>query len=104
MTDYPMPNAQWGLIPGHMHEGLKAYVMKGLPPGGFLTAVLSNDLKEACGKADSINRHAIFQWVQFLHNDAPALCWGSPDRVEAWIAAGGIEGINAKRAAEAQPK
>ena len=48
MTDaYYDDTAHWALIPQHMRGGIERYVMNGVPPGSFLTAVLSNDLKEA---------------------------------------------------------
>lgn len=72
-------------IPDYMHETLVAYILTGRPTGGFLYAILTNDLKQACGKADAANQQAIYDYVFFLVNNAPAVCWGSPERVDKWM-------------------
>lgn len=72
-------------IPGHMRQSLFDYIEMGTPPGGFLRAVLINDLREACARADPINRHRLFTYVCFLYNKAPSSCWGSEERVQTWI-------------------
>lgn len=79
-------------IPSYMGQGLIDYVEKGVPPGGFLTAVLENDLVGACGKADLNNLKAIPAYAGYLYNKVPSGCWGSPEKVTAWIKAGGLEG------------
>lgn len=61
------------------------YVNHGVPPGDFITAVLSNDLKEAFGRADSFNSANMKLIVEFCYNYIPAGCWGSPERVKAWL-------------------
>ena len=66
---------------------VKLYILKGFPPGSFLTAVLCNDLREAFACADDENAAAMRDWVRFFYNCAPAGCWGSPDRFQAWMAA-----------------
>lgn len=53
-------------------------------PGSFGMAVLMNDLKEACRRADPVIRHRIFDIVACLYNYFPMEMWGSPERVEAW--------------------
>lgn len=79
-----MDHANFEGIPIYMREGLVNWCTRGVPPGGFLTAVLSNDLREACARADSTNQHCLFAYVQFLYMHAPAGCWGSPEKVRAW--------------------
>ncbi len=76
-----------------MVETLVIYVTDGCKPGSFTTAVLENDLKEACARADNTNRHRIFEIVGFIYNHLPSLCWGSPERVTTWLAKGGLNGI-----------
>lgn len=73
-------------LPSHMREGLLLYLRHGLPPGHFLMAVLSNDLAEACARADDENRRLLYDYVYFLYNHAPRAAWGSPENVEAWMA------------------
>lgn len=64
---------------------LKMYIEDGIEPGGFLSAVLQNNLCEAAGRADLYNRRRLFEYVQWLYNDAPANCWGSPEKVQAYL-------------------
>ncbi len=64
---------------------LERYVNHKIPTGSFLRAVLENDLKEACGRADMINKHRLFEIVSICYNDLPGNCWGSPEKVRAWL-------------------
>jgi hypothetical protein len=73
------------LLPTHMRDGMRLYVLERVPPGGFLEAVLSNDLKSAIIRADSTNQKAIVQIVQFCMWALPIGCWGSPERVTKWL-------------------
>ncbi len=72
-------------IPSYMHEGLICYYENGIPPGSFLTAVLNNDLKEAIGRADNVNKNCIKSYVLWLYNYAPVGSWGHADAVENWL-------------------
>ena len=80
------------MVPDRMLGALQRYVDHGIAPGDFLTAVLSNDLREACGRADDENRHLIFEYVKFLYNNAPSGCWGSEENFRNWIKQGGLNG------------
>lgn len=75
-----------------MAGGLELYFMQGIEPGSFLTAVLENNLREACGRADDTNRHLLFEHVSWLYNEAPGMSLGSPEKVRRWIESGGIVG------------
>lgn len=70
-----------------IREELDAWGRMELPhlPGGFLTAVLKNDLAEACGRADYQNAVMLWQIVSYIWNELPAACWGSPQPVDAWL-------------------
>ena len=72
-------------IPEYMMEGLELYISKGIPPGNFLSAVISNDLAEAVGRADDANIHNLPAYIGYLYNEAPSPCWGSPAKFEAWM-------------------
>lgn len=80
------------IIPPHCREGLIEYIRVGRPVGSFLTAVLSNDLREAFSRADDENLHALIDYVKYLYNYAPSQCWGSPSKVTRWIEIGGLAG------------
>ena len=72
-------------MPDYTKDRIDAYVSDGVPPGGFLQAVLANDLREAFGRADENNRGAMFDIVSYCWNKIPGECWGSPEKVKAWI-------------------
>jgi len=79
-------------LPEHMRESVSWYVLAGQPPGGFLTAVLCNDLHEAAARADALNQRCLFRYGQLLH-DLPWSAWGSREAVDAWVARGGLGGV-----------
>ena len=60
----------------------------GIPTGGFLDAVLSNDLRAACVRADSGNVRAIPDIVAFVREQLPPAAWGSDRHVRSWLALG----------------
>ncbi len=72
-------------IPEHLRDGLEDYIKNRVETGGFLRAALENDLREALGRSDEISRFALFDIVSFLYNAAPSNCWGSPEKVAAWL-------------------
>lgn len=78
-------DADWYIIPEHCHDSLRRYLEDRIPPGSFLEAVLSNDLRGACECADEINRRALFNYVGFLYRYAPAGSWGSRERYLSWL-------------------
>ena len=73
------------MIPERTKAAIDRYVNDHTPVGGFLTAVLSNDLKGAVGQADEENRAALFSIVGYCYHEIPSECWGSPAKVEAWL-------------------
>lgn len=79
-----MPNA--ALMPPRFKDSLDLYVEKRLQPGGFLAAVLCNDLKESVSRADEEALACIPHIVAYLYNDVRADCWGSPEKYRAWLA------------------
>ena len=74
-----------GIVREQMRDSVLAYIQEGRPVGDFLTAVLSNDLREAVGRADNQNLSALPSFVFFLYNYAPSGCWGNRPRVQRWI-------------------
>ena len=84
-------NVNYDKIPSHMQGAAQRYIENGIAPGSFLTAVICNDLMGAFERADEINAAAMRDWVIFFYNDAPSICWGSPDKFNAWIAKGGMK-------------
>jgi hypothetical protein len=73
-------------IPRRTQDAIDAYVAHGVPPGGFLYAVLTNDLFGATGRADQENRAALLDICRYVYNEIPSACWGSTEKMLAWIA------------------
>lgn len=80
----------------YMVDGVRLYIERGIPPGHFLTALFSNDLKESFKRADDANTAKMREWVGFVYWEMPWGSQGSPAHVSAWIDAGGLEGHAAK--------
>ena len=80
------------LIPGNMWDGLCEYVLEGRRTGGFLEACFENNLMQAATRADRLNMDLLFQYAALLYSDTPIDCHGSPERVVAWKASGGLRG------------
>lgn len=52
-------------------EHIQRWYHEGYPLGHFLTAVVRNDLCEACFQADDTNIRALKLYALFLHNHLP---------------------------------
>lgn len=76
-------------LPEDTQAQIDAYVKNHEEPGHFITAVLSNDLKGAIARADMDNLRNLPAIVAYCHNRIPGRCWGSREKVAAWIAKGG---------------
>jgi hypothetical protein len=72
-----------------MQAAIRRYVIQGVQPGDFLTAVITNDLRNAVGKADDENLPLLKLYVQWFYNEAPAPCWGSKQNMTEWLTARG---------------
>ena len=88
----PCQPGGWRLVPKHIREGLDRHISRGEVTGGFLTALLENNLSAAILQADDINARRLRDIVLFLENEAPEGCWGSEAQVEAWRKRGGLAG------------
>lgn len=73
------------MIPAHTKAALDRYINDRILPGGFLTAVLSNDLFGAVGKADSENLAALPEIVRYIYNEVPSSSWGTKDIIWKWV-------------------
>lgn len=75
-------------IPEHLLESLLAYLETGRPTGGFLEAVIANDLLDAVGRADPTSLSALKAICQFVYVEVPMEARGSREAWRAWVAAG----------------
>jgi len=71
-------------VPDHLRPGLVRYFADGILPGGFLQAVLINDLTQAVERADPQSSAMLPVLVWYLSAHAPACAWGSREKVLAW--------------------
>ncbi len=83
-------------IPPLLLGPLEAYFLRGIPPDSFVRAVLENNLIETAKNADDWSMDYLKNICGLVYNCFPArsygICWGSPDKVNGWIACGGLEG------------
>lgn len=79
-TDYNIPPA--------VLVGLELYRDSSLPTGGFLAAVLENNLTKAVGLADSLSMSALKDIVMWCCWELPNQAWGSKEKVAAWLEEG----------------
>lgn len=71
------------LVAPNLHAGLRRYFDQRIPTGDFLAAVLRNDLCDAVGRAAHLgDLHGLILW---LYHYTPPACWGSPEKVAAWL-------------------
>jgi hypothetical protein len=75
-------------VPANLHDGLIRYVEQRIPTGSFLRACLEDDWTDAVNRADPFTGHYVLCIESFIRNVLPAECWGSPEKVHAWIEAG----------------
>ena len=72
------------LIPSRMIPDLVCYIVHGIHPGNFLSAVVSNDLMDAVARADEENQKLLVEYSTFLYNYAPIGCFGSKEAFLNW--------------------
>ena len=72
-------------IPLRMMGAIERYVTKGIPPGDFLTAVICNDLAESVARADEENIANLPAYVAYFYNEVTGSCWGSREKMVAWV-------------------
>ena len=92
---HTQPN--WAELPGSeanrgkYHATIERYLEYGIRPGGFLTALLSNQLIETVQHADESNVKLITNWVRFVFWELPHEAVGSKEKVQAHIEKGGYQ-------------
>jgi hypothetical protein len=73
------------MVPQHVKDTLTRYVEHRILPGGFLTAVLSNDLFGAVDRADSESLANLTDIVRYVWVALPMEAWGSKDKMYEFV-------------------
>jgi hypothetical protein len=66
-------------------NSLDLYINHKIKPGGFLTAVLENNLIAAVGQADEQNINRLREICAYVYNKIPFESWGSKVEVANWL-------------------
>ena len=73
-------------LPDMSQQALKNYFVHALPPGGFLTSLLSAQTWiDVISHADHWNRPILHEYLNWLYQFAPEGSWGSPSIVADWL-------------------
>jgi len=74
----------YDLLPEHIRGGMRKYIEEGVHPGSFLTAVICDKLVDSFMLADETNTACMFSIAKFMYLEAPMLCRGSKEKMDAW--------------------
>lgn len=72
-------------IPRNLADSIERYLMHGVPPGGFLSAVIRNNLRATYALGDPVSLSVLPTILMFLHWEAPGGSSGSPQIMDEWI-------------------
>lgn len=64
---------------------LNRYTDQKIETGGFLRAVLENNLFGAYARADHKNITQIREIVMYINQNLPTICYGSPEKVNKFL-------------------
>jgi hypothetical protein len=81
----PLDFSGYETIPKTTRSALQQYVQRGVMPGSFLCAVLSNDLMGAVAYADNENMRNLRDIAMFVYNEVPSSAWGDKNKIRQWI-------------------
>lgn len=85
MLDDGLKQSYYDQLPTEMLPNVYRYVIDGLQPGHFLTAVITNNLLDAVNRADSRNLKALGTWIKFFYNVCPSGCYGNIETMKNWM-------------------
>lgn len=72
-------------LPIGLRREVADYIDRSVPPGGFIRAILCNDLMVAVLAADPDNARRLAQITRWFVDHAPVECWGDAGRVADWL-------------------
>lgn len=75
----------WGNVHEDCRDAIFNYLVHGYEPGGFLTAVLCNDLYRAATVCDFENAKRLTEVARFIIHALPLACYGNRERMAEWM-------------------
>lgn len=69
----------------YLDESIENYLMHGVPPGGFLGAVLVGDLFLAASRADHWNKPRLAEIALAIYHSMPPYSFGRAEIVRSWL-------------------
>ena len=76
---------RWDDCPDSVKSPLWLYTYYRINTGGFLRAVLTNDLMSAFSRADQTNKAVLSDICSFIYNNLPSRSHGSKEAYRAWL-------------------
>ena len=80
-------------VPQCLLTGLERYLEYGNHPGGFMQAVLTNDLFDAVQRADDTSLPFLSEVCELVYNCVDGRAWGDREKVDAWMEHHGYAGV-----------
>lgn len=85
MSNYKLKSDEYYPIRDDWFGALERYLNHGIMPGSFMTAILENNLVEACERADMDNSHNLKNIVGYVYHHLPSHSWGSREKVQSYL-------------------
>lgn len=82
---------RYDLVPPSLRDGTYRWIEYGITPGGFLTAIICNDLFMAWRLADDENHRRFAEIVGWWHEHAPEGSRGNETTFGWWKSQGGLQ-------------
>lgn len=76
---------EYAAMPDDMKDSIIKYIEYGAKPGDFLTAVITNNLRNAVGHANETNLPLLKLYVQWFYNVAPGGSQGDVQKMQSWM-------------------
>jgi hypothetical protein len=77
---------EYSVIKQSVFDGLENYMRHGVPPGGFLKAMLENaSIGTVIRRADNENVRVLREIYIFIFNRLPSNIWGSIENMDTFI-------------------
>lgn len=86
LIDWDLSDGRWAMMEfsEDFKGSMERYLLQGLAPGGFATAMLACDWERALYNADTHNRTVFWAVAMWIRERLPGGSWGSYEAVDAW--------------------